>query len=116
MKSKHRYFLICGLGLVGILCLFPPYVGVQLRTGDNIRRSVGYHSVFFPPEPGAICTALFNDYGVDEKSCLWNVGNRGQFSAYIDTSRLLVQASGVIMIMIVVMLAFERIFTGRKIE
>ena len=56
MSNKQLIVLWIGVGLVVLMCLFPPWSWTgQLKTGLNIYYPAGYRFLWFKPEiPGEI--------------------------------------------------------------
>ena len=68
MSNKQLIVLWIGVGLIVLMCLFPPWVRVLRMSGGTLREGYGYHCVFMPPPL-----------------------NNKRWSPYLDTSRLIIQ-------------------------
>ncbi len=71
MSNKQLAVLWVGIGLILLMCLFPPWLGIVNYRGIKTREEYGYRCIFSPP-PGVLT----------EESSL---------TIYLNTSRLVVQ-------------------------
>ena len=58
MNKKQRIIISIGIFLVILSGLFPPYEGELLREGDTLKKYMGYHFLFLPPNERAVYIAV----------------------------------------------------------
>lgn len=61
MNIKQKIVIAVATVLVALSGLFPPFEGEYRRQGDNLRKYIGYHSIFSPPSDVALHTTFFPD-------------------------------------------------------
>jgi len=83
MNKKQKMAVAIAVALVVLNGVYPPYEGEWVCSGDNLKKYLGYHSLFAPPsETDAAYRALKNMSPQFKYSF---------FSARIVTSRVWVQ-------------------------
>ncbi len=87
MNKKQRIILSIGIFIVIISGLFPPYEGELLRDGDILKKYMGYHFLFLPPNEKAIYIAV---YGQIPNTMPW-LGSHSRLNSHIVESRVWVQ-------------------------
>ena len=58
MNRKQKIVILVGTLLILLSGLFPPYVGVYAKEGDNWEKFLGYHFLFSPPSQEYICGVI----------------------------------------------------------
>jgi hypothetical protein len=83
---NFRQKIIVGLGTLLILItgLYPPYEGVYIREGDNLKIFLGYHRFFDPPTPHQVA-ARFPEY--NSRRRIGEIPKELKCRAYIDIKR-----------------------------
>ena len=111
MNKKQRCVILIGCIIVAGMTLFPPYRGIQIKSGDNLTAFAGYHCIFAPPSTYVVCRRLYAD---DTKWYYNNYGPRSYrdnpqaFISYIDAQRLTAQLVAVVLITFGLAVVFQR--------
>jgi hypothetical protein len=87
MNKKQRIIISIGILLVILSGLFPPYEGEFRREGDNLKKYMGHHFLFLPPNERAVYIAVFDR---TPKRMSW-IGHHGKLNSHIVASRVWVQ-------------------------
>jgi len=92
--KRQQIIVLAGCLLVAGMALFPPYLGVALREGDNLTRFIGYYCILSPPGPRAVYEKLYGKpfvagyYGPYES----------RYTSQIDMQRLAVQVIAILVV------------------
>ena len=87
MNRKQRIVISIGIFLVVLSGLFPPYEGELRSEGDTLKKYMGYHFLFLPPNERAVYIAVFNRTP-KSRSCGYF---QSKLNSYIVASRVWVQ-------------------------
>ena len=103
MNKKQRIIISIGIFLVILSGLFPPYVGELQREGDTLKKYMGYHFLFLPPNERAVYIAVFDR---TPKSTAWS-GYQSKLNSHIVASRVGVQFVTIVVATIGFLFLFE---------
>lgn len=85
MSFGQKAVIFIGMLAIASMVAYPPWMGVFVREGDDLREFVGYEWYLEPPGYPAVREAIFAYENGGLIEC------RYLFSAYIDTRRLTIQ-------------------------
>lgn len=97
-KRTKRYpsfgRVILGLGTLGViaLTLFPPFIGVLHREGDDVRRFIGHHFIGSQPD---VSDPILWDYQYQETR--YTLKSKYHTGAFVDTYRLGAELIGLLL-------------------
>ena len=98
--KKQQIIILAGCGLIAAMALFPPYLGVELRSGDNLRRFIGYNCILSPPVPKTVYQKLKG-----KPFDRWTSTDR--YTSQIDEQRMEIQIGVVVLVVIGLAFAFK---------
>jgi hypothetical protein len=93
--KRQQIIVLAGCLLVAVMALFPPYLGVALREGENLTRFIGYYCILSPPEPRAVYEKL---YGKPFESGPYSRPVESRYTSQIDMQRLAVQVIAILVV------------------
>ncbi len=85
MTKNQKIVIGVGIAAIVLMVLFPPYIGVILREGDNPKRFIGYSSFFSPPKASTIYEAVTGKPVPEYRKTSMLI------TSYIDSQRLTIQ-------------------------